>query len=362
MNINNLLRIGIFFLVVNPSWSQSRWPCTNHLQIYCQLNNNSGIPQNDPSSLIYQNPLNNYESTPFTTSTGTVILQNLRHPNSVQYAPQALRNQNIQLNGIALNPQDGYVYGFDVLHGNRLVRIGQNGVIRLMGIPSGTGNNAFPQNSLTNYSNYTGIVGAACFDNNGTLYVAVNDRDPNNTSNSRSRIYSLTGITNAPIYNNGEPSSVPVSIRRFTDENADNGINDLLFQIPANGSSNLTTLYVSLTNSSTVRGIKLLPVSGSNAWIYGNNGAFIFDSQTAFDNAGIVYPNTNIAIGGRSTLGLSYNPATNSYVGVTGAQQEPGTNNFYRILFTFDSCGMLQSWTLLAGSVGTGDGTSIFPR
>jgi hypothetical protein len=358
---NSFLSASLIFSLLmltikTQSQAPTRWSCNVHQQIYAQLDNQSSNPQNDPSTIVEHVEANGY--------TVTNLFQNLSYPSN-SFIPSALRTLNIQLNGIAINPKDGFLYGFDVLHGNRLLRIGQNGVIRVMGVPTGSNNNDFPDNSLNSYNTFTGMVGGACFDTSGVMYVALNDKNQANPALGRGRIFRLTNIANGfpnssnGIYqNNAEPAQSPVSTLVFTDENADIGIHDLLFQIPQQGGS-YNSMFVAFTNNVNTRGIKQIIRNSNGVWSYNN---LFIDTNLIFNN--IFFPSGN-AFGGRSILGLSYNPSTNSFIGVTGARQDNaigGDNLFYKAVITLDECGSLQNFVVLATSAGTGDGASIFPR
>lgn len=231
------------------------------------------------------------------------------------------------------------MYGFDVIHSNRLLKIGSDGTIYNQGVLlplNGTAANTFPTNSLTNYNTFTNKVGGACFDQNGTLYVATSTQNANNPTNGFARIWTITGLNDN--LNNNNYSQL-----RYTDQSADGGYGDLLINV-----RDLNEIYVAQVGAwngtaFTNKGIKVIDKS-TNTW---TAGGLIFNSGNGFPS------------GNHSILGLSYNEK-GDFVGITNAATG-STGGGVKRLFTVDACGTLLEYKNVPTGPYTGDGTSIFP-
>lgn len=314
--------------------AQEPFSCNTLEHIYCATTAASTNPANDASRLYRYSSANGYTQV-------DILDKDLVYPGN--FPVVALQGKKIQLNGIAINPKDGLLYGFDVINSNRLLKIGSDGTIYNQGLLkplNGNAGNTFPTNSLTNYNTFTDKVGGACFDQNGILYVATSTQYANingqNPANGFARIWTITGLDDNLNNNN-------YSRLRYTDQSADGGYGDLLINV-----KDLNEIYVAQVGAwngttFTNKGIKVIDKS-TNTW---TAGSLIFNSGTEFPS------------GNHSILGLSYNEK-GDFVGITNAAAG-GTGSGVKRLFTIDACGTLLEYTSVPTGPFTGDGTSIFP-
>lgn len=314
-------------LIGRPTQAQTI-DCNQLVHIYAATTQaTANNPSNDASSLFTYKSTDSYAQ--------TTLAAGMTYP--ADFPVQALRGLKIQLNGLAFNPKDGYLYGFDVIHSNRLLKIDKDG--KALGVvtiqPQGGGAaNTFPTNSLTNYQTFTNKVGGACFAPNGTLYVATSTQSVTAanelSATGSSTIWRISGLAT-------ESNTDNYSTKVITDELADGGFGDLLVNF-----KNRNELYVATVgrygaNNGIVKGVKSYLVTTS-PW---TDQGMVMVSSESF--------NRNYAI-----LGLSYNEK-GDFVGLTNTQ------NSNRLLFTMDECGNIIEYKNIPSTPYTGDGTSIFP-
>lgn len=303
--------------------------CSKIVHIYAATTTtNASDPSLDKSTLFTYQSADSYAQ--------KELKAGMTYPSDI--TPARLKNKPIQLNGLALNPKDGYLYGFNVIDSNRLIKIDNTGKVVGVITLKAFGNladNKFPQNTMKNYNNFTNKVGGACFAPSGIMYVATSTQavnaDGSLKTTGSATIWTITGLTTP------DDNTDNYSKKSHTDDLADGGFGDLLVNINDRYQLFVAAVGKYGTNGAILKGIKTYRVNTS-PWT--DEGIIMTSSEHLPKNYAI--------------LGMSYNDK-GDFVGLTSVQT--GT----RLLFTMDACGNIIEYITVDANSYTGDGTSIFP-